>query len=256
MKILMLSDLHLEFAPFYPTPVDADVVVLAGDIWTGAQAIPWARKTWPDKPIIYVAGNHEYYKRDMISTMHSLTQAAQEHGVHFLEKEEVIIDGVRFLGTTLWTDFKLFGENHKKKCLALANQRLNDFKLINVMGNSFTAEISIGYHEDSVEWLADKLIHEKFDGPTVVVTHHSPHWGSVAERYQKDFLSACFSSRLDYLMGYSELWLHGHMHDSFDYVVSGTRVMCNPQGYNFGRVENMLFDPCKVVEITKSQFHK
>lgn len=249
MRLHVLSDLHLEFAPFYPAVKDVDVVVLPGDIWTGEQAIPWARKTWPDIPIVYVAGNHEFYKRDIISTTIRLKQEAKEHNVHFLDNDEVIIDGVRFLGSTLWTDFKLFGEENQAKCLRLANHGLNDFRLISFMDDKFRAENSLNRHEVCVEWLTSKLINEPFDGYTVVVTHHSPSWGSVAERYKQDYLSACFSSRLDHLMGYSKLWLHGHTHDSFDYELNGTRVVCNPQGYVFGRIENVNFDPSLVIEI-------
>jgi len=252
MKILILSDLHLEFKSFEPASVDTDVVVLAGDIWTGAQAIQWARESWPDKPIVYVAGNHEFYKRDIISTLDHLQNEAYEYGVNFLERGEVIIDGVRFLGCTLWTDFNLFGESKREECLTLANARLNDFRLIHCFGAKFTAEESAIIHQESRKWLTQKLIDEPFDGHTVVVTHHSPSWGSVSKRYQEDLLSACFSSKMEDLMGYSKIWIHGHIHESHDYEVNGTRIVCNAKGYESWDIENRSFQSGKIIEINQT----
>lgn len=249
MKILVLSDLHLEFSSFWPSETDADIVVLAGDIGSGDQVISWARAVWDNKPIVYVAGNHEFYKHEKIATERQLKVSAFIQNMYMLEKTERIINGIRFLGTTLWTDFNLFGEENREKCLAIANQSLNDFRLIRLGDKTFSAEDSLECHKDNLEWLTTKLINEPFDGQTVVVTHHSPSWQSVAKRYQHDLLSACFSSRLEHLMGHCKLWIHGHTHESFDYVINGTRVICNPRGYVIGRAENVQFDPEKIVEI-------
>jgi predicted phosphodiesterase len=249
MKILVLSDLHLEFNPFYPAKDKVDVVVLAGDIWTGDQAIPWARKNWPDTPIVYVAGNHEFYKRDRIKTLADLKSSAEQYAINFLENEEVIISGVRFIGCTLWTDFLLFGEDKYLDCLRAANAGLNDFRLISQNNQRFSAEDAVKLHRESRGWLKTKLIFEPFNGDTVVVTHHCPSWNSVAVRYQNDLLSACFSSGLESLLGASKLWIHGHTHDSFDYVESGTRVICNPRGYQFVRAENERFIPNKIIDL-------
>lgn len=251
MKILVLSDLHLEFDPFYPAKEKVDVVVLAGDIWTGDQAIPWARKNWPDTSIVYVAGNHEFYKRDRLKTLENLRSSADQYEINFLENEEAIINGVRFIGCTLWTDFLLFGEDKYLECLRMGNARLNDFRLISQNNQRFTAEESVKIHLESKAWLTSKLIDEPFDGDTVVVTHHCPSWSSVAQRYQDDPLSACFSSRLESLFGVSKLWIHGHTHDSFDYVENGTRVICNPKGYQFVRPENETFKPNMIIDLSK-----
>jgi len=251
MRILVLSDLHQEFNPFYPAKDNVDVVVLAGDIWTGDQAIPWARKSWPDTPIVYVAGNHEFYKRDRLKTLEILKSTADQYGINFLENDEAIIDGVRFMGCTLWTDFLLFGEDKYLDCLRTANAGLNDFRLISQNNQTFTAEESVKIHFESKAWLTTKLIDEPFNGDTVVVTHHSPSLSSVAQRYQNDLLSACFSSRLESLLGASKLWIHGHTHDGFDYVENGTRVICNPKGYHFVRPENEKFNPNLIVDLSK-----
>ncbi len=259
MKILVLSDLHIELAAFDPiTGVDADVIVLAGDIGKGANGISWASEAFKGKPIIYVPGNHEYYGRDILETQALMRIMAKETGVHLLDDGEVIIDDVRFVGTTLWTDFFLYSTDADQKderltyqSMAMVNgQRyLNDFKVIHYgrLGH-FAPRHSVELHEKSLAWLTAKL-EEPFDGKTVVVTHHLPSRKSVAERFDGDLLSACFASNLDHLFGKMDLWIHGHTHDNFDYVANGTRVICNPRGYvKYASAENSDFNSKLVIE--------
>lgn len=254
MKLHILSDLHNEFAIYKPHSAsnDADVIILAGDIWKGAAGIAWAREQWPDKQIIYVAGNHEFYNLDRKLIIEECRQAASETGVHFLDNDEVIIDGVRFLGCTLWIDFKLFGEGMQDVAMAEGMNALNDFRLIREGQERFNALHAIALCQESVDWLSAKL-KERHDGKTVVVTHHLPSKRSCAPRFMQpgNFLSACFASNLDHLFGMPELWIHGHTHDSFDYEADGTRVVCNPRGYaRYERdVENADFDPNLIIEI-------
>jgi predicted phosphodiesterase len=109
MKIQVLSDLHLEFIPFQPLITDADVVVLAGDIHLGTEGLQWAKEIFTDKIVIYVLGNHEYYYHTTPTLIHQLRQLAIHSQVHVLENESIEIEGVKFFGCTLWTDFKLWG---------------------------------------------------------------------------------------------------------------------------------------------------
>lgn len=254
MKLHILSDLHLEFAMYIPSDAskEADVIVLAGDIWKGAAGIPWAREAWPGKEIIYIAGNHEFYGHERRLTIEECRQAAKETGVHFLDNDEVVIDGVRFLGSTLWMDFMLFGEDNKDESIIQGMRALNDFRLIREGQERFNALHAIDLCRESVDWLSAKL-KERHDGTTVVVTHHLPSIKSCAPRFMTsgNYLSACFASNLDHLFGRSELWIHGHTHDSFDYTANRTRVICNPRGYaRYERdVENAAFDPDLIVEI-------
>lgn len=253
MRIHILSDLHLEFSHYQPhRDADAaDVIILAGDISKSHHGIFWARAAWPDKKIVYVAGNHEFYGRDRKEVLSRLRIAARETGVHFLDNDEFIIDGVRFLGATLWTDFALFGEEDRRGCMAMGQRNLSDFRVIHEGQSHFSPMDSVNLHQESVSWLEMKLKGEPFDGKTVVVTHHLPSQRSVAERFLDDELSACFASHLDHLLGSSALWIHGHTHDSFDYSVAGTRVICNPRGYcrYESSQENADFDPVLIVEV-------
>ena len=158
-------------------------------------------------------------------------------------------EGVRFLGTTLWTDFMLFGEAKKSTAMSDGQLCLNDFRVIREGAGTFTPARSIELHEQSLSWLKAKL-DEPFSGKTIVVTHHLPSKQSVVDRFKDDLLSACFASELGYLFGKMDLWVHGHTHDNLDYEANGTRVICNPRGYvTYRGSENLDFNPELVIEI-------
>jgi len=250
MKILILSDLHLEFASFTPPSAKVDVVILAGDIWKKDLGIYWARETLPNTEIIYVAGNHEFYGSERNAVLELLREAAENTGVHFLDNDEVVINGVRFLGATLWTDFNLFGTELRDKAISAGKQGLNDFRMIVEGDDTFSPNDAIALCNKSVSWLKSKLTTVDNIAKTVVITHHLPSMQSVSERYRSDILSACFASNFDELLGYSKLWIHGHTHDSFDYTANATRIICNPRGYVYrGAQENLKFNPGLIVEI-------
>lgn len=250
MKLLILSDLHNEFTAFEPVDTEVDVVVLAGDIDNGVDGVIWARRSWPNHKIVYVAGNHEYYGQDYEETLELLRQTAAAHDIYLLEENEAVIDGVRFLGATIWTDFEFFDAPSKSMAMEEGLRHLNDFKLIQFgQLGTFTPAHSIELHQRSLAWLTAKL-GEPFGGPTVVVTHHLPSSKSVSDRFIHSPLSACFVSNLDHLFGKMSLWIHGHTHDSFDYAANGTHVVCNPRGYVTSRgAENFDFNPAKVVTL-------
>ncbi|MCU7937544.1 MAG: metallophosphoesterase family protein [Candidatus Thiodiazotropha sp. (ex Dulcina madagascariensis)] len=247
MKLHILSDLHIEFGDFEPLATDADVVVLAGDIGVGVEGLRWAEDCFPDTPVIYVPGNHEFYHHD-IALIDELKSAAPDP-IHLLSDGEVEIGGVRFLGSVLWTDFALFGEGERFFATQCARQGMNDFAIIQNGGRRFTPEDAVKLHQTSRIWLESRM-REPFAGKTVVVTHHAPSSHSVPQRYARDLLAPAFASNLEALMGgdRAALWVHGHTHDSFDYEISGTRVVCNPRGYAPSAL-NSDFRPDWVVEI-------
>ena len=266
MKIQILSDLHTELRDFAPAPADADVVVVAGDIGAGAGGLDWAAQharpggAFAGKEIVYVAGNHEYYGRHWQTVPADLRDRERAIGMptlHFLDCDEAIIGGVRFLGCELWTDFQLFGvdQHAMAEQMAACVMSLSDFHQIRNAGHGKLRPGAVRErHLQQRSWLSRKLL-EPADGrwgKTVVVTHHMPSMQSVEGRWRLDLASAGFASNLDDLVAQVDgLWIHGHTHASFDYLIAGCRVVCNPRGYvsMHGNVENANFDEQFVVEV-------
>lgn len=247
MKIHILSDVHTEFSDFDPPETDADVVVLAGDIGVGSGGIQWAERRYPKVPVFYVPGNHEFYGRDVRDT-DRLFEAASAN-IHVLSDSTHEFDGVRFLGSTLWTDFKLYGEGEAWLSRRRARTLIEDFVSIKNGGRLFTPEDSVELHEASKAWLVSEL-EKDFNGPTVVITHHLPASPSIAEKYKNDPLNPAFASRLEDIIDQHQpnLWIHGHTHVPCDYEIFGTRVVCNPRGYP-SESSGKGFSPGLVVEV-------
>jgi predicted phosphodiesterase len=229
VRIHVLSDLHLEVAPFDPPAVDADVVVLAGDIDNGAAGIEWARRAFR-APVLYLAGNHEYYDGEFGAVQAAMGVAAQGSPVELLDCSECVIGGVRFLGCTLWTDYSLVAETGRAAVIEAARKLNPDYRVIRLGGRSLAPEDAIGICRAHREWLAAALA-APFPGKTVVITHFAPHPNSIAPAYAGHPANPGFVLDLEAMMGRAELWIHGHTHTAFDYAVRGTRVVCNPRGY-------------------------
>jgi predicted phosphodiesterase len=253
MKLHVMSDLHLSMAGMDVADTDADVVVLAGDIARPDKACAWARQI--TKPVLYVAGNHEHYHGDLPGTLAELRRHSAGSTLRVLECDVWVHGGVRFLGATLWSDFRLFDDDGTRaRAMTDAVALIRDFQRIRVDadgGPPFTPQHSQALFDRTAAWL-DARLQEPFDGPTVVVTHHAPSPRSIHPRFEGSRLNGCFVSDLERLMGAPRvtLWIHGHTHDSFDYTVRGTRVLCNPRGYMLQGVgENAAFDPALVVEV-------
>jgi Icc-related predicted phosphoesterase len=246
MKIALLSDLHLSVQPMPVPASDADVVVLAGDLQRPAAAIEWARQF--RRPTLFVAGNHEFYGSDLSSAVRALREHAAGSAVRVLEHEVWLHGGVRFLGCTLWSDYRLF-DSPEQRALGLqqAGELVRDFSRIRVapdFGELFTPALAQLQFDRAVDWL-DAQFAAGHDGPTVVVTHFAPARGSIAPRFADSPLNACFVSDLQpsILRWQPALWLHGHVHHSCDYRIGNTRVVANPRGYAPGGVaENPAFD--------------
>jgi Icc-related predicted phosphoesterase len=260
MKIRLLSDLHLSVQPFVPPAADADVVVLAGDLGRPAAAMAWTLEHFGsgDRPTLFVAGNHEFYGTDLSTAMAELRRLAAGTNVRVLEREGCVIGGVRFLGCTLWSDQRLYASPEARAHGLHEAQRLvGDFSRIRIAPDfdaPFHPALAQLLCEQSVAWLEARFA-EPFDGPTVVVTHFAPSPQSIAARFAGSPINACFVSDLEarLLHWQPALWLHGHVHDSFDYRIGGTRVVCNPRGYApRGVIENAAFKPDLVVEVAGS----
>ena len=259
MRLLILSDLHREVWGEMPIGIDLsvsrpDVVILAGDIDADAGSIPWAERTFPGIPTLYVSGNHEGYCGRIDDVQRQIAKAcATSPTVEYLQRREVVIGGIRFLGCTLWTDFCLFGDDRRGEAMAAARDAINDFRLVRITdqgGRTLQPADTAAWHDDDASWLRLHLA-TPFPGPTIVVTHMAPSPASVAPRFQGSLLSAAFASDLDALVAQADVWIHGHMHDSFDYSIGNCRVVCNPRGYpqRDGSPENLRFDPNFVVAV-------
>ncbi len=248
VRLHLLGDLHLEFRAYDEPSPEADVVVLAGDVATGLRGIPWARSRWPETPVVYVAGNHEYYGDAVPRLTEKLRWQAEQRGIHFLENESVEIGGVRFLGCTLWTDFLLGGDDARAR--AAAAQVMADYRKIRLSPEyrRVRPEDTAGWHARSRRWLEEQVRAGATAG-AVVVTHHAPSLRSVPPEYRADPVTAAFASGLDELVERSgaAVWVHGHTHHCVDYAIGGTRVLANQRGYPDEGVT--AFDPALVIDV-------
>jgi predicted phosphodiesterase len=261
MRIWILSDLHIESCRWdLPDPrPDYDVLIAAGDIHNPASAgVTWLAERAAGKPVIYVPGNHEWYGQFRAHPIEielpRARAAAKALGVHFLMNDSIVIDGVRFIGSTLWTDYALNGA--PRSAMAWAEVSINDHRMIfpTSTGPAFTPDDALAQHQQDKAFVEQALA-ERFNGPTVVITHHMPHTRSIHPKYAGNSLNPSFCSDLSDFVENSgaALWVHGHTHTSCDYPAGGTRVVCNPKGYGprspSAPVENADFDAHFVVSV-------
>ena len=269
VKIQLLSDLHLETQPevqVHPLP-GADVLVLAGDIgsYQPGSRLPGAdfglerfspRNGWPT-PVLFVPGNHEYDSFEYDSVHPRLRATCERLGITWLEREVVVLDGVRFLGTTLWSDFDAFAAQAPDTARAL-KQRDKAFRAANfylpkaaatLHGEPLLAEGWRALGLDCQSWLRQALA-QPFDGPTAVVTHFAPTLRSADPRYGLTPGTAGFCNALDDLLPQADLWMHGHLHCCNDYRVGRCRVVANPLGYE-RKGEHAQFRPGLLIELNR-----
>ena len=264
MKIQLLSDLHLEVHPqFVPEPApDADLLVLAGDIGSYQNDSQVAGDNfvlerfsplpqwggWPT-PVVFVPGNHEYDMQDFDAAHDRLRRTCDRLGLLWLERETLVLDGVRFVGTTLWSNFDALADH--EQCTDLTRRlrlRQKAFRAANFYlaktgttraGTPWLAEPMREQALACMAWLEDALA-RPFDGATVAITHFAPSLRSADPRYGLAPGTAGFCNALDHLLPRATLWLHGHLHAPSDYTVQGQqadgtpwqcRVVANPLGY-------------------------
>lgn len=282
MRIQPLSDLHLEATANWINPVltdaliddlragaaqaDVNVTVLAGDILTGHQTIERAALIWPkDHPVVVVAGNHEFYGcvyQDALQKMRET--AARYPNIHFLENEFVEIQGVVFLGCTLWVDGRLWEKPGMPaprsggakvpldEVEVHLQEDLPDFYRIKwrEAGQKIQPRHTYRLHHQSVAWLREQF--ELHTGKRiVVVTHHAPSYQSITPAFAQDVLSAGFASHLEDLVQQSgaALWVHGHIHSACDYQIGQTRIVANCGDIYLSQAFKAGFRPDLVVEI-------
>ena len=284
MKIQLLSDLHLETHPHWvatPAP-GADLLVLAGDVGSYQSGSLLAdddfglgpfspHNGWPT-PVLFVPGNHEYDTFDFDEAHDRLRATCERLGILWLEREVLVwppgvvgstVKPVRFIGTTLWTDFDALGPlatapadpsanllaqqlKARDKAFRAANYHLKK-TLTTRHGQPFLADSVRAQALACQTWLAQALS-VPFAGDTVVVTHFAPSLLSADPRYGLTPGTAGFCNALDHLLPHAQLWLHGHLHAPSDYVKNGCRVVANPLGYA-RKNEQLAFQPAHCIAL-------
>ena len=248
MKLYVLSDVHVEFAPFDPPAVDADIVILAGDLHVKHRGLIWAQEKFKHIPVVYILGNHEYYGGAHPKHLQKLKERATGSNVHILENDSLRLNGVTFLCCTLWTDFNLFGD--PRLAGYEASEVMNDYRKIRVSPTyrKLRPIDTAAIHYNSIKWLAEEAEKNR-NQKLVIVTHHAPSRRSVPAHFSEDIVSAAYASDLDEFVAATgaDLWIHGHLHTQSDYMIGNTRVICNPRGYP--NEPNEKFIPDLVIEI-------
>lgn len=261
MKILILSDLHLEFGYFFiPDEENEDetVVVLAGDVSPVKN-----EQTYKDfinntcnrfKKVIWIMGNHEFYGANFTTALTKVLKATHNHkNLHIVEKETVIIDNVAFVCATLWTNF----DNNNQITMYDAGLWMNDYNKIRT-GPKYEPwqrklkplDTLVDYNS-AVRYIFPEIVKQKEAGKkVVVVTHHLPSFKSIPKEFRNDSLNGAYASELfeDIMDTQPDIWCHGHTHSSSDYMIGNTRIICNPRGYK-GHEINLNFNHSFTIDL-------
>lgn len=265
LKVKVVSDLHLEFGDLdLKNKENADVLVLSGDICL-LKVLHYKTLNVTDNPftkffdrvceafpeVVYVPGNHEFYNYDLETGKQTFDSLQTRWGnLHPLNNSAVQIGDVTFVGGTLWTDF----DNDNPVAMSLGKLYMNDFRIINV-----NAEVNVPFHpqnalkEHKQTLEAIRLVCKEKEGQKVaVITHHTPSYQSCVGVFKGDPLNPCYATNLEQFIQDRpniQLWTHGHVHSSHDYMIGTTRIVCNPRGYCIKHRENKEFNPNHCITI-------
>ena len=256
MQLQLLSDLHLETESFDPEPAPgAELLVLAGDIDATWQA--YARFAgWP-VPVVVVAGNHEFDRRELDTAWPALRETCALHGLTLLQRETLVFtaaDGlrVRIAGATRWSDFDLFGAAQRPR----AERAAAYFQRQMAATRGGAPLDAAGVRAEGLAcraWLDATLPRRGDWDRTLVITHFAPSLRSADPRYGRQPGTASFCNADDDLLAHADLWLHGHLHCRHDYLQlrpgrAPTRVVCQARGHA-GRGETEGHDPLRLITL-------
>ena len=259
MHIRLFSDLHLEFLNFdiEPMPEDSEsILVLAGDIHVGHRVVPFLDGcAHMFKHVVYVLGNHEYYKGDLDYTLNDIKVATSMiPNIHVLENKTIEVEGIRIIGATMWSSF----DGANPLSMLRAAQGMYDYSIISWHDRLITPNDTLQKHRESVQYISEEL-YKKYDGPTIVVTHHAPSRQCVHPAYATSGINGSFVSDLDALIErfQPDYWFYGHTHQTIHVDIGKTKIRNNPRGYaNAKGVENGSFDLEYRVEVASSKIEE
>lgn len=234
MKLQLFSDLHLEHgAVFVPQQNATDVIILAGDIHIGLQGLEYAVSLIDtlDKHVIYVPGNHEFFWHDVLELRSQMQHFARQHPrLHVLDNSQITLQGVRFIGSTLWTDYMIDQRFPMDKNQKIAAMYLKDHRLIQYGQRRFSPQDALQLHLECKAFLS-KALSQPFAGKTVVVTHHAPSLACAHPYFGFNKLAGAYISDCDALLKQADLWCYGHTHGNVDFVIENCRVISNQKGH-------------------------
>ena len=237
-KIAIISDIHHRAYDQMGIPDNADIYIIAGDVDSGTYGCSYIDWRFVDKEVIYVPGNHEYYgheyhslRDDMLAYKWQSIKAGGcfDNSVYYNVRRKI-----RFICATLWSDSTslpfMFNPNDRMDVMML-ERSIGDFRYIHHGDDIMSLCVMSALHAEAKEFLL-REISTPYAGKTIVVTHFAPSPKSIAPKYERDPLTAYFVNDLpeEYFRGV-DIFVHGHTHTAFDYMVGDCRVICSPRGY-------------------------
>jgi predicted phosphodiesterase len=221
VKIGILSDIHMNRnRPWDFVPKNDVFYICAGDI-SEDHGFREEFIQRHNEHMFAILGNHDYYDSTFSDAY-----------LHLQSRE---VDGIKIAGATLWTD--------------LSNPLDWIVYTRNLIDKRYIKDLN---HEDMIE---THRYHKKFlftSNADIIVSHHTPSHKSIHERYRGDAMNCCFSNDLEedilLMRNPPKLWIHGHTHDRFDYMIGETRVICHPRGYKNELDDYARYEPL-IVEI-------
>lgn len=253
MKIHLISDLHVEHGVYDPIfPDDADVILVAGDVGYYVTAMTWLEEAnqRSTKPVIFVPGNHEFYDANLYHVRDEFERHSKQHGYEYLDNKSVVINGVKFIGATYWTDMRF--KNWDGLNTVRAPQMMNDYVFIAGRFGPLDVKEVLFEHKQSYDFVKAELS-EPFDGKKVVITHHAPSehsWTGDFNNYTPYYVSNDEGMILDLQ---PDLWVHGHVHKTKRYNLGKTLVATNPRGRWTKPDRNAEFDPQFIIDLEKME---